>query len=322
MPRMFRWLSIPVVAAAMLAGCRAGSPKAAGTPPGSGMVVATETAAAGCAPARAHAPGDTNETIAVAGASRTYLLHIPPGYDGAVRTPLVLLFHGFALSAEFMRAYTKFSDVADAHRFVLVIPNGTGSPRFWNSNGVPGGPDDVGFGRDLLAKLRGQLCVDPARVYAAGYSNGGGMAQLVACSLRSEIAAVALVASEYGPCPAAVPLIAFHGTADPVLPFEGAPASGAAGVSFPPIRMVVSAWAARLGCDRLPTISRPAPDVELSTFHNCIAGDAQALLYAVLGGGHTWPGGAFPIDAVGPTTQEINASAVIWGFFAAHPKAR
>ncbi|MDE3095976.1 MAG: hypothetical protein KGK07_08245 [Chloroflexota bacterium] len=317
---MFRWIVAAALAGAALAGCRGAGAGPTGTPSPSRVVVATETAAAGCAPARAHAAGDTNETITEGGASRSYILHIPPGYDGAARTPVVLLFHGFALSAEFMRSYTKFEDVADAHRFIVVIPDGTGSPRFWNSNGVPGGPDDVGFVRDLLAKLSGQLCIEPARVYAAGYSNGGGMAQLVACSLPGEIAAVALVASEYGPCPAAVPLIAFHGTADPVLPFEGAPASGAAGASFPPIRMVVSAWAARLGCDRLPTISRPAPDVELSTFHNCIAGDAQALLYAVLGGGHTWPGAAFPIDAVGPTTQEISASAVIWDFFAAHPK--
>ncbi|MHB8684047.1 MAG: CE1 family esterase [Dehalococcoidia bacterium] len=317
---MFRWIVAPALIAAALAGCRGAAPKPANTPPGSPAMVATRIAAAGCTPARTRAAGDSNETIASGGLTRTYILHVPTGYQGTSPTPVVLLFHGFALSADFMRSYTKFSDVADAHQFILIIPNGSGSPQYWNSNGVPGGPNDVAFVRDLLAKVGSELCVDPARVYAAGYSNGGGMAQLLACELPRQIAAVGLVASEYGPCDARVPMIAFHGTADPVLPFEGAGGTGAGSASFPPIRMVVSAWAAGLGCDRLPTISRPAPDVELSTFHNCIAGDAQVLLYAVLGGGHTWPGAAFPVDAVGRTTQEINASATIWGFFAAHPR--
>jgi polyhydroxybutyrate depolymerase len=107
----------------------------------------------------------------------------------------------------------------------------------------------------------------------------------------------------------------------PLLPFDGSGTSlGVVGGSVPPVRMALSEWAAALGCDRLPTLSRPTPNVELSTFHNCIAGDGEALLYAVLGGGHTWPGGAFPIDVLGPTTTEVDATEIMWKFFAAHPK--
>jgi polyhydroxybutyrate depolymerase len=44
------------------------------------------------------------------------------------------------------------------------------------------------------------------------------------------------------------------------------------------------------------------------------------VLYSIIGGGHTWPG-AIPLPKFGLTTTQINASATIWAFFAAHPLA-
>jgi len=322
---MFRWLALSALLATALAGCRGASSSAGrdSTPPASLTALAAQTASAGCTPALPHATGDSNGSISSGGLDRTYILHVPTGYDGSTRVPLVLAFHGFTLNADFMSAYAKLPQAADADEFIAVIPNGTGQPQYWNSSATSDGPDDLGFVRDLLSSVESQLCVDTARVYAAGYSNGGGMAQFVACQLEPQIAAVAVVASTYGSCQPTVPVVAFHGTADPLLPFDGSDQSlGVVGGNLPPVRQALSEWAAGLGCDRLPTISRPTPNVELSTFHNCIGGDGEALLYAVLGGGHTWPGSAFGIDVLGVTTQEIDATQVTWQFFAAHPKAQ
>jgi len=281
--------------------------------------IAAPTSAAGCAPARPRAAGDTIETIASGGLDRTYIVHVPTGYAGTALAPVVLLFHGYGLSAEYMRTYTRFSDVADAHQFILIIPDGSGSPQYWNTTGVPGGPDDAAFVHELIAKVGAELCVDPRRVYAAGYSNGGGISQLLACELPGEIAAVGLVASEYLPCKANAPLIAFHGTADPLVPYGDVDATGAD--RSPSVSTIAASWAAGLGCDDMPAISRPASDLELSTFSHCRSGHADVLLYTVLGGGHTWPGAAFSNEAVGPTTQEINASTTMWDFFAARTSA-
>ena len=89
----------------------------------------------------------------------------------------------------------------------------------------------------------------------------------------------------------------------------------------PPVRRVASEWARVVGCDGLPAISRPFPDIELSTFRNCPSGDGDVLLYNVINGGHTWPGAKLEFP-VGHTTQSIDASTLMLDFFEAHPKSQ
>ena len=288
-----------------------GSPTAGPDPP--------PTAAAGCAQALPHAAGTFDQTIESGGIARTYILYVPAGYDGSKRTPLVLGFHGLSLNAKFFAPYADFDAVADRSGFIVVTPDATGSPPFWNGMAVPGATDDVAFVRDLLAKLESDLCLDQGRIYAEGYSNGGGMALRLACELPDRIAAIGVVAATYVNCRSGVPLIAFHGVADPIVPFEGGEdPSGASGI-FPPVRRSVSEWARALGCDGLPLISRPSSEVEVSTFQRCASGMPDVLLYTIIGGGHTWPGAvALPEHIVGMTTQQVNASEAMWEFFAAH----
>ena len=317
---MFRRLALPALCAVLLAGCSGGGASPPGTPDGTPAASASvTTVAGGCSPARPQAAGDQPSSIQSGGLTRTYILHIPPAYDGTKAVPLVLAFHPYGGTASFMNSYAKLPAEADSAGFILVTPDGAGSPQQWNIGKFAAAADDVGFIRDLLAKLDGQLCTDKARTYAEGYSNGGGMAQLLACELPDRIAAVGLVASTFTNCPAATPVIAFHGTLDPILPFEGSSQTpGAPAGDEPPVRKEISDWARRLGCDGLATISRPAADVELSTYHRCSGGEGEALLYAVLGGGHTWPGAAVDLQDVGPTSQEIDATSTIWQFFSQH----
>lgn len=274
-----------------------------------------------CAPARP-VEGRSVRTVASGGLERSYILRVPQSYDGARPAPLVVGFHSFASGSEVFETYTALGEASEAAGFIAVMPEGTGEPRRWNTRKDAAQPDDVAFVRDLLAALDRDLCIDENRVYLAGYSNGGGMAQLVACEMPERIAAVAVVAATYLPCTADVPMLAFHGLADPVVPFEGGanpPERG--GGSFPPVRRSVSEWAQAVGCDGLPRIARPSSEVEVSTFVRCRAGDGEVLLYSIINGGHTWPGATAPLDIVGPTTQQVKASDEMLRFFAQHPPA-
>jgi polyhydroxybutyrate depolymerase len=314
-----------LVCLALLAGaCRASGRAHAGadpaTPaPSGGSAVAA--AAGGCG--RGHAAGSSVETLTSDGRERSYSLYLPPAYDGNRPLPIVLDFHGFAGTARDQEAYSAFRKKAETEGFISVTPDGTGAPQRWYLAGsrLPGYTDDVAFVRQLIDRLEAELCVDAARVYATGISNGGGFASLLGCELNDKIAAIAPVAGELFAAPrcqgkAAMPVIAFHGTDDPVVSFTGR--GGGLGVTFGDVRGTMKQWATFNGCNPALNSQRIAPDVVLEAYGGCTHG-ADVELYVVEGGGHTWPG-AFDVPGLGKTTHSIEATDLIWRFFAAHPK--
>lgn len=305
-------------------GAACGGSTSGSGPQHSVVVAATATPQAqGCTPARTHASGDFDQTLTAGGILRTYKLHVPAGYDGTKLAPVVLAFHGFGQNGRQILDDTHLGGLADQRGFIVIAPDATGTPARWNSGKSAGEPNDVEFARNLLATISATFCVDPDRAFATGFDTGGGMSRVLACDLADRIAAIGTVASTSVQCIANVPMIAFHGTADPLIPFDGGPiAAQAGGGTVPPVRRSASEWSRALGCDGLPTISRPAVSVELSTFLRCQLGDGDVLLYTLLGGGHTWPGAAPSADAtVGSTNLAIDATAVMWDFFVSHPLA-
>jgi len=320
MPDVIRALA-PLCAAVVLVAVACSNGDGGSTPQTSPTtIVQTPTATDGCSPARPAQPGDTAATIASGGVERTYVLHVPPLYDGVRAVPLVIVLHGFSLSGSFMSGYTLFGEQGDARNFISVFPNSLGEPSRWNAAKALDQADDVTFLKDLMAELETGFCLDLDRVFVTGYSNGGGMAQRLACEMPDRIAAIGTVAATYVDCKARVPWVAFHGVADPLVPFEGGQAPPERGGSvFLPARRMLSEWAGGLGCDGLGQISRPSGDVELTTYVRCTFGDGEALLYTILSGGHTWPGAYdLPVETTGPTSKEIDATKTMWKFFASH----
>lgn len=315
-------IALCAIPAVFVIACSSGSGSpSSGTPVAS--VSPSAAADAGCQPPLAHESGSFSEALTSGGLDRTYILHVPKGYDGSTRLPLVIAYPGFAQPADLLVTYDGLDAVSDASGFLLVTPNATGNPLNWNQAKSAGRPDDVQFTKDLLTKIEAETCVDPKRLYLVGFSNGGGMALRVACEMPAGVAAVGVVSAYYPLCSAPVPLIAFHGTGDPAVPFEGGASVPFPGINFPVVRRSVSEWARTLGCDGLALISHPSQNVELSTYTRCQGGDGEALLYSVIGAGHTWPGATLVLsDLLGTTSTEINASQTIWDFFSAHPPAR
>jgi polyhydroxybutyrate depolymerase len=255
--------------------------------------------------------GDSIETLVTEQGDRAYRLHVPASYEPGEPAPLVLNFHGYGRTATEQEAYSGLVPVADRAGFILVTPEGSGHPQAWDIPGIyaENGFDDVGFVAQLLVRLEHDLCVDTARIYATGMSNGAEMAALAGCRLGENFAAIAPVAGViFDACEGEpVPVIAFHGTFDFNVPFESAPPA-------------MAEWARFNGCAGGALTEVVAESVRLTAYQECAGEDT--VLYIVDGGGHTWPGAPDDSGGVGPTSHEIDASALIWAFFEAHPKPR
>ena len=273
-----------------------------------------------------HAANRTNGTIVSSGVTREYLLYVPAHYDRSTPTPLVISMHGAGgWPAQQMRT-SQWNRVAEAHGFIVVYPSGiTGSgPTIWHVERSSALATDVRFIADLIDALSARYNIDRSRIYANGLSNGGGMSFALSCTLSDRIAAVGLVGAAltlpWSWCTdeRAVPMIAFHGTADPDIPYLG----GFSSISperFPNIPGWAALWAGRNHCAPEPVDAELTADVSRRSYARC-AGDADVLLYTVKEGGHTWPGGTpMPEWFVGTTSNDIDASSVMWEFFQAHP---
>src|SRR5579872_2071345 len=247
-----------------------------------------------CAAGATLPAGDTNGMLQVGGTARTYILHVPSNLPAAKAVPLVIDFHPILSTNTFEEGNSGYKALADQEGFVVAFPQGIDDA--WNI-----GPcctmsrtvDDLGFTKALVAKIEAAGCIDPKRVYAVGYSMGGGMSHYLACNAADVFAAVApaafdLLEESEEPCHPARPIteISFRGTADPIVPYDG-------GASNPPNGLAVTIhflgaqgtfqkWAQLDQCTGTPSV----PDSNgCSTYSQCAAG-VEATLCTKQGGGH------------------------------------
>src|SRR6185503_12616619 len=61
-----------------------------------------------CTPSKAHTPGDSTETFDFGGYTRDYIVHVPTGYDGSKRLPVVVDLHGYTSWASEQAERTKW----------------------------------------------------------------------------------------------------------------------------------------------------------------------------------------------------------------------
>jgi polyhydroxybutyrate depolymerase len=274
-------------------------------------------------------------TLTVSSGERSYVLHVPSGGSGP--RPLVLAMHGYTLNATEHERTTGLSELADREGFVVVYPEGIGVPTSWNA-GIccsydDKSRDDLAFLAELIDHLGESTCLDQGRVYATGFSNGGMLTYRMACEMSDRIAAVASVAGSMvlpeDQCQPVrpVPLMHTHGTADPIVPFDGGsgPAwltpAGETPATFPSAADEVALFAALNGCSSDTESVFSERDTECIRHSNC-TDNAAVMLCTVDGGGHAWPGGADPglllSLIMGQQSQTLPTSQVMWDFLKEH----
>ncbi len=267
-------------------------------------------------------PRSESLSLVAGGIPRHLIVHLPGGAATTPR-PLVLNLHGSGGTAAQQEASIGMDAVAEAHQFIVAYPDAAialGGGFAWNVPGQPllgGGAvppdaaDDVAFFAQAIAFLQQRYAIDAHRVFVTGMSGGARMTSQLGCDLAGTVAAIAPVAGLRFPTPCngarAVPVVAFHGTADATNPYDG----GGQPYWTYSVPSAQQQWAAHDGCGANPT-SAPAADVVTLTAYGDCAGGAAVALYTIDGAGHEWPG------APGQTPA-IDASTTMWSFFSAHP---
>ncbi|MGH9301332.1 MAG: alpha/beta hydrolase family esterase [Acidimicrobiales bacterium] len=266
--------------------------------------------------------GLVQSQITWGGMARPYLVYVPPGIRRDHPAPLVIVLSGAGDTDRNMVQITQFDPVADAHGFLVAYPEGF--EESWNGGFCCAGAflhhiDDLAFIRQLIVHLEATYPLDSARVYVTGASNGAIMAYWFACNEAGMVAGVGSVA---GAMPTAachpsrpVPVLEIHGTADPSLPFNGGkvePPGAAASNLAPSTISVMRRWASLDGCPTKPAV-KASGVVSTSTWAPCHSG-SEVKLVAVTGAGHVWFAPGF-----GPVDGAVDATGLIWKFFASHP---
>lgn len=288
---------------------------------------------AGHAAGTASTPGDYEGSLTVDGRARTYGLHIPSGFTTQQPYPLLLHFHGGGGSGRHAARKTGWIEYADREGFIAVFPDGV--EHTWNAGkGATKaerlGVDDVGFISALIDHLTATLPIDPRRIYASGMSNGASLAHRLGCELSSKLAAIASVASEMAEhiaptCHPSSPVsvIGIHGVADPLAPFVGGEGKRGRLLSA---QATSQRWALHNGCSPVPSKMQLPPTVNDGTsveqwmYQGCQHG-TDVVWHAVSGMGHAWP--PQPAKApglAGKSSQNLDATKVIWEFFTQHSR--
>ncbi|MFO0615298.1 MAG: PHB depolymerase family esterase [Polyangiaceae bacterium] len=260
---------------------------------------------------------------------RSTEVHLPPGYDGKTPAPLLVMLHGYSVTAYLEELYLALQGPANDRGMIYVAPDGTPDQQgrqFWNAtdaccNFYGSTVDDSGWLTALIDAISAKYNVDPKRVYLFGHSNGGFMAYRMACEHADRIAAIGSLAGAMWLDPtvckpsAPVSVLQSHGTEDPEILYAGAPdGTGGAG-PYPSAKQTVLDWAALDGCaptpvnapaqDFVPTIAGAETAIE-DYAQGCQKGTAVTL-WSIQGGAHI------------PDVGDAYRKAVL-DFLLAHPK--
>jgi poly(3-hydroxybutyrate) depolymerase len=213
-------------------------------------------ASSGCDATKPPVERNKRHNVTLAGSKRTYMYFLPADYHAAAPNPLILSFHGAGRTSDWQADLDALTDPFFNRDHVVAYPQALqygASPNFTYWQGAPNATaDDVAYVGAVLDDLAATLCLDPARVFATGKSQGGGMVGRLACDgsgVGARIAAfapvsaafytgggeagcvgattaVAALATECKPSRAAIPLLDFHGGNDTTIAILGGPRNG------------------------------------------------------------------------------------------------
>ena len=289
-----------------------------------------------------------NCSISVNGSTRSYVLHIPSGYQPN-SSALVIALHGSQGGGAQMQTISELSTKADQAGFAVAYPDALKSIEghtlwsvFYNDfafGGTP--PDDVAFLRQLINTLQANIHPDPKQIYICGFSIGGYMAHRAAVQLSDLVAAIgvvegtlyAIASTDSRNVPASVApvsVLIVHGDQDTGIPYCG---SNTATVNESSQEQTFNYWTSALA-DNCSTLDTTAPlcdsqgkitAVMEKDATNCRF-KSEVKFYKLVGGAHNWYNTAMNIPGQVPYNPKLSNSTgiftddILWKFFAAHHK--
>ena len=245
-----------------------------------------------CSGKTAQSGKDETVRLTVQGSSgqRSFIMHVPSAYKGDTPVPLLIDYHPIGGSSEGQMKDTKYKALTDKEGVISLYPQGTTKTMGpgWNVGPCCSNDDDLEFTREMIKYVREKACIDPQRIYAAGFSMGGGMSNHVACMMSDVFAAVAPAAMDLNrtnsaKCTKARPIsvINFRGTADPVCKYQGGDSGYNDGLNFLGAEGTFKYWAEADGCTGAPTTNSNG----CQEYSNCRDG-VKVVLCTKQGGGH------------------------------------
>lgn len=274
-------------------------------------------------------PGVNEFTLDAGGAVHDVRLFVPTEVS-ADPAPVVLDWHGLGSNGAEQAAFSGYETLAESEGFIVVHATGVAvggeGPNSWELTEFDTPErDDLAFADALIDTVVDDWCGDPDRIYSTGMSNGGFFTAELVCGRADRIAAAVSVAGITHPptcSPArAVPYLAFHGSADDVVPYAGTGEStlvdevdpdGFFGQVMPD---EFAEFAADAGCGPDPVRSEVTPEVVSYAYAGCDDG-VPMTFYEIVGGGHTWPDSplADQLAGFGYFTDDISATVDGWAF--------
>jgi polyhydroxybutyrate depolymerase len=271
------------------------------------------------------------DSIVIQGRYRPFLVYAPDASPQTGRLPILMVLHGGLGNGRSVARQTGFADYVDRIGLLAVFPNSVGEQ--WNDGRATTdhGLDDVAFLRGVIAKLVQTRGGDPSRVFAAGVSNGGMMAQRMACDAADAVTAVGSVIANMPQDLARhchpsrpTPVMMISATEDPLMPWNGGEIAsshlfGGAGGLVVSALNTFKLWSTLDGCPKSRVTKLPGIQVKRHLATQCRSG-TQVVLYEIDGGGHGWPGGRDPQGPIarriiGKVSNDISASALLIRFF-------
>ena len=238
--------------------------------------------------------GDHKMSVNVDGKNRTFIMHVPSAYKGDKPVPLVVDYHPVMGSGQGQLSGTTYKAQTDPEGVISLYPDGTKSADSrkmgpgWNVGPCCSDDDDVKFSREMIKAVEEKVCIDKKRVYATGFSMGGGMSNHVACFMSDVYAAVAPAGMDLNKTNSAkcnperpISIIMFRGTNDNVCRYQGGDSGFNDGLNFLGAEGNFQFWAQKNGCTGSPSKNSNG----CNEYSNCKDG-TKVVLCTKQGGGH------------------------------------
>jgi polyhydroxybutyrate depolymerase len=256
--------------------------------------------------------------------ARPFKLFVPSSYNKDRPAPLILALHGYSQSGNKLEKYLRLTPVVQARGILYVHPDGTADRagnRFWNATPeccdfATKKVNDDAYLMSIINDVEKKYNVDPARIYIIGHSNGGFMANRMACDHADRIAAIVSLAGSTFSSPSAckpkapISILQIWGTSD-----ETYKINHILGKVIPGAVKTTASWAKLDRCAKkvasLPTkldLERKikGDETTVSEYRGCPVG-TDVELWSIAGGKHV------------PAISKTFVNDVV-DFLLAHPK--